>query len=118
MTRWALGGLLVVLLVGALAAAAARRLGRSSARASAAVSVAAGWLGAWALWTFGAGLAHEAGLLRTYDAPLFALLAPPLAYWQYRTRVTRGPEPARALFVGAQLAWLLVVLARNGLFGS
>lgn len=118
MTRWALGTLLAVLLAGGAAVAVARLLGRSGTRASVAVSVAAHWLGAWALWNFAGGLALHFGVLGAYDAPLFALLALVLGYWQYRARVTAGPEPALAVFVGGQLVWLLVVLARNGLLGS
>ncbi len=118
MTRGALLALAAAFVAGAVAVAAARLLGRSGSRASILASVAAQWLGAWVLWNFAGGLAIRYGLLAAYDAPLFAALALPAGLWHYRTRVSAGAAQARAVFVGAQLAWLLIVLARNGLFAS
>lgn len=93
----------------------ARLTGRSGSRASLLVTIVAYWLGAWVLWTFAGGLALSSGVLRTYDGTLFGFLALGMGAWQYRTRVRAGVEPAVAIFIGGQLAWLLVVLAQNGL---
>jgi hypothetical protein len=103
------------LLAGVVSIAVARLLGRSGSRASLLISVIAYWLGAWVLWTFVGGLALSSGVLRTYDGSLFGLLALGLGAWQYRMRVRAGLEPALAIFVGGQLAWLVVVLLQNGL---
>jgi hypothetical protein len=103
------------LLAGVVSVAVARLLGRSGSRASLLISVIAYWLGAWVLWTFVGGLALSSGVLRTYDGSLFGLLALGLGAWQYRMRVRAGLEPALAIFVGGQLAWLVVVLLQNGL---
>lgn len=116
MTRAAVVTLAALLLAGALGVAVARLLGRSGSRASVLVSVLAQWLGAYAVWTFAGGLALRAGALGAYDGTLFAILALVLGLVQYRLRVTAGREPALAVFVGGQLAWLLVVAAQNGLF--
>lgn len=103
------------MLAGVVSIAVARLLGRSGSRPSLLVSVVAYWLGAWVLWTFAGGLALSSGVLRTYDGSLFGLLALGLGAWQYRIRVRAGLEPALAIFVGGQLAWLVVVLLQNGL---
>ena len=103
------------MLAGVVSIAVARLLGRSGSRASLLISVIAYWLGAWVLWTFVGGLALSSGVLRTYDGSLFGLLALGLGAWQYRMRVRAGLEPALAIFVGGQLAWLVVVLLQNGL---
>jgi hypothetical protein len=34
--------------------------------------------------------------------------------WQYRTQVRQGRERGLTVFVGAQILWLVVVMARNG----
>jgi hypothetical protein len=109
-----LGG---ALLAGAAGVVLARLLGRSESRAAFLVGVVAHWLGAWVLWTFAGGLALSSGALRAYDGSLFGLLALGLGAWQYRMRVRAGREPALAVFVGGQLAWLAIVLLQNGLLG-
>jgi hypothetical protein len=113
-TRWGVLGLLAILAAGAVAVGIARLLGRSDSRGSVLVSVIAHWLGAWSLWNFAAGLAHHFGWLAVYDGPLFLVLALVLGGWHYRARLA-SPERGRVVFVGGQLAWLLIVLVRNGL---
>ena len=114
MTRWGILGLLAILAAGAVAVGVARLLGRSGSRGSVLVSVIAHWLGAWSLWNFGAGLGHHFGVLPVYDGSLFLVLALVLGVWHYRARLA-SPERGRAVFVGGQLAWLVIVLLRNGL---
>ena len=110
--------MLAALLVAGLGALAlARLLGRSGSRASIAVSVVAQWLGAYVLWNFAGGLARHYGALAVYDGTLFGLLALGMGFWQYRTRLRAGREPALAVFVGGQLAWLAIVGVQNGLMG-
>lgn len=116
-SRAALAVLGLLLLAGAVAVAAARLFGRSGSRGSMLVSVVARWLAAWALWTFAGGLAHHYGFLGAYDGTLFFALALGLGLWEYRTRLHAGPETARVIFVGGQLAWLVVVGLQNGLLG-
>jgi hypothetical protein len=109
---WLAGGLLIA---GGLAAAGAARLfGRRGSRAAAVVSVVSMWLAAWVLWSFAGGLAAQYGLIDTYDGSLFLLLAAIGGLWQYRAQVDRGREHGLAVFVGAQLLWLGVVLLQNG----
>lgn len=74
------------------------------------------WLSAYILWTFAGGLALHFGLLGQYDSGLFLLLAIGAGVVQYRARAQGGRERAVAVFVAAQLVWLVVILARNGLF--
>src|SRR5262245_40352136 len=106
----------VILLAGAALVGVARLFGKSGSRLSVLVSVIAHWLGAYALWNLVGGLALHYGALRVYDSTPFAVLALVLGVWHYRARVRRGDEQGLAIFVGGQLAWLLIVLARNGLF--
>jgi hypothetical protein len=114
MTRWALV-LSVVLLAGSIiTVAVARRLGQSGSRPSVLVSVVASWLAAWALWGFVGGLAARYGLLDRYDGTLFAALAVTAGVWQYRTQVRQGRDRGLTVFVAAQILWLVVVMARNG----
>jgi hypothetical protein len=115
-TRVAVGALVVILLAAAATVAVARMRGTSGSRASILLSVVAHWLAAYALWTLAGALGLHWGLLHTYDASWFWVLALTLGFWQYRTRAGSGPEPALAIFVGGQLAWLLIVGAQNGLF--
>jgi hypothetical protein len=115
-TRITLAILAGVFVAGAATVVLARVLGRSGSRASLLIGVVAHWIGAWVLWTFAGGLALSAGLVRAYDGSLFGLLALGMGAWQYRMRVRAGVEPALAVFVGGQLAWLLIVLLQNGLF--
>ncbi len=74
------------------------------------------WLSAYILWSFAGGLAVYFGLLGQYDSWLFMLLALGAGIVQYRERARGGRDRAVAVFVGAQLVWLVVILARNGFF--
>ena len=105
-----------ILALGAGAVLVARFFGRSSSRASVLVSVIAHWLAAYVLWTFAAGLAQRYGVLAAYDSYLFVILAVVVGYWHYRIRIARGREPGLVVFVGGQLAWLVLVLVQNGVF--
>lgn len=118
MTRWTLSVLATVLVLGLGAAAVARTAGWRSERLSVLVAVVAQWLAAYVLWSFAGGLALRWGVLVAYEPVLFTALALPAAVWHYRTRVTTGPERARVVFVAGQLVWLVIVLARNGLFAT
>ena len=110
---WLAGG--VVIGGSLLALFASRLFGRQGSRPSALLSVVTGWLAAWVLWSFAGGLAARHGMLETYDGSLFALVAVAGAFWQYRTHLAQGRERALAVFVGAQLVWLGVVLVQNGI---
>ena len=114
MTRWALALSVVLLLGGLLTVAVARRLGNSGSRPSAFVSVVALWIAAWALWGLVGGLAAQYGLLQRYDGTLFAALALAAGAWQYRTQVRQGRDRGLTVFVGAQILWAVLVMARNG----
>jgi hypothetical protein len=114
MNRLALALSVVLLLGGLVTVAIARRLGRSGSRPSVLVSVVALWIAAWALWGLVGGLAAQYGLLQRYDGTLFAALALAGGAWQYRTQVRQGRERGLTVFVGAQILWLVVVMARNG----
>lgn len=118
MTRWAMGLAVAALLLGLAGVALARFLDRPGSRATILVSVAAGWLAAWVLWSFAGGLAARAGLLATYDGALFSVVALGGAFWQYRTAVRQGRDRGLVVFVGLQLAWLLVILIQNGLLAE
>ena len=76
-----------------------------------------GWLAAWILWSFAGGLAARHGVLETYDGTLFAVVAVAGGFVQYRAQVRHGRESGLAVFVGAQLLWLGVVLVQNGILG-
>ena len=114
MNRLALVLSVVLLLGGLVTVAIARRLGKSGSRPSVLVSVVALWIAAWALWGLVGGLAAQYGLLQRYDSTLFAALALAGGAWQYRTQVRQGRERGLTVFVGAQILWLVVVMARNG----
>jgi hypothetical protein len=114
-TRWAFATLATLFLIGLVALTVARLLGRSGSRASLGMSVAAQWLGAYVLWNFAGGLALHYGALAVYDGTLFGLLALAMGLWQYRTRLRVGREPALVVFVGGQLAWLVIIGVQNGL---
>ena len=118
MTRWFVGTLATLLVIGALAAVAARYFGKSGSRASILVSVVAHWLGAYVLWNFAGGLALYYGLLSSYPGWLFAAVALAGGILHYRSAVRGGRERGLTVFVGAQLAWLVIVLAQNGLFSG
>jgi hypothetical protein len=110
---WLAGG--VVIAGSLLALVASRALGRQGSRPATLLSVVTGWLAAWVLWSFAGGLAARHGLLATYDGTLFALVAVAGAFWQYRAQLRKGREVGLAVFVGAQLLWLGVVLVQNGI---
>jgi hypothetical protein len=92
----------------------ARLIGRQGSQPATLLSVVTGWLAAWVLWSFAGGLAARHGLLDTYDGTLFALVALAGGFWQYRMQLRQGREVGLAIFVGAQLLWLGVVLLQNG----
>ena len=114
MSRWALALSVVLMLGGLLTVAIARRFGKSGTRPAVFVSVLALWIAAWALWGLVGGLAAQYGLLQQYDGTLFAALALAAGVWQYRTQLRQGRERGLTVFVGAQILWLVVVMARNG----
>jgi lipopolysaccharide export LptBFGC system permease protein LptF len=114
-TRWALLTVLAVMALGAAGVLVARVFGRSDSRASVLVSVVAHWLAAYVLWTLAGGLGQRYGVLTAYDSYLFVVLALAVGFWHYRVRLARGREPGLAVFVGGQLAWLVIVLIRNDL---
>jgi hypothetical protein len=103
----------VVVLCSLLALGAARMAGREGSRPATLISVVTAWLGAWVVWGFIGGLAHQYGLA-TYDGALFALLALAGSVWQYRVQTRQGRQPGLAVFVAGQLLWLGVVLYQNG----
>jgi hypothetical protein len=111
-----LAALAMLVLTGAAIVALARVSGRSGSRGSILISVVAGWLAAYTLWTFVGGLARSWGALDAYNAAPFGVLALGLGAWQYRTWLRAGRQPALAIFIGGQLAWLVIVAAQNGLF--
>jgi hypothetical protein len=116
MTRWGLVALLVILAVGTLGVFFARVFGASSSRASALVRVASQWVAAWVLWTFLGALALKSGVLATYEPAIFGVIALAGGWLQYRTLVQGAPDRARAIFVGVQLTWLVVLAVQNRLF--
>ena len=113
MTRWALLTLGAFVALGALGVAAARFFGKSGSRLSIQVSVVAHWLAAYVLWSFAAGLAAKYRLIADYEAGWFVLFAVVAGWWHYRVRLAGGMERGLAIFVGAQLVWLAVILVRN-----
>lgn len=116
MTRAGLAALALLVLAGVGAAALARLRGEDHPRAAHALSVLAQWLGAYVLWTFAGGLLLTAGVIGRYDATLFGVLALALGLWQYRVRRQAGRDAAALVFLGGQVAWLVVVLVQNGFF--
>ena len=118
MTRWAFATLAALLVGGALLVWVARFLGKSGSRGSVLVSVVAHWLAAYSIWNFVGGLALHYGFLTAYHGGFFAALALVGGIWHYRAAVHTGPDRGRVVFVGAQLAWLVVVLVQNGLLGG
>jgi len=112
--RWAWLAAGLVIAGGLASLAAARVLGRRGARPAALLSVVTMWLAAWVLWSFAGGLAARYGVLETYDGSLFLVLAALGGVWQYRALIGQGREHGLAVFVGAQLLWLGVVLLQNG----
>jgi hypothetical protein len=114
-TRFALATLGAFILLGVIAIATARFFGKSGSRLSIQVSVAAHWLAAYVLWSFAAGLAAKYRLIVDYDAGWFVPFALVGGWWHYRARLAGGLERGLAVFVGAQLVWLVLILYRNGL---
>ncbi len=115
MTRWALLTLGAFIALGALTVATARFFGKSGTRLSIQVTVVAQWLAAYVLWSFAAGLAAKYALIGDYHAEWFAPFALAAGWWHYRVRLASGLERGLAVFVGAQLVWLAVILVANGL---
>ena len=118
MTRWALLTLGAFILLGAIGVATARFFGKSGSRLSIQVSVAAHWLGAYVLWSFAAGLAAKYRLIETYEAGWFVVFALVAGWMHYRAQLAGNTERGLAVFVGAQLVWLFLILARNGILGG
>ena len=116
MIRWVLVGAAALVVLGVLEAAVARLFGARVARVTSLLAVLVQWLAAYVLWTFAGGLAVHYGVLAVYEPMFFVALAIVAGIWHYRARVTAGRERGRVIFVGSQLLWLVVVLARNGLF--
>ena len=115
MTRWALVTLGAFILLGAIGVATARFFGRSGSRLSIQISVVAHWLGAYVLWSFAAGLAAKYRLIEHYEAGWFVLFALAAGWLHYRARLAGDAERGLAVFIGAQLLWLGVILVRNGM---
>jgi hypothetical protein len=117
-TRWAFATLAALLVALGLTVGAARFLGKSGSRASLLVSVIAHWLAAYVLWNFAGGLALHYGVLGAYPGGFFGVVALLGGVWHYRTAIRAGRERGLAVFVGAQLAWLVIVLAQNGILSG
>jgi hypothetical protein len=117
-TRWAILTLGVFLVLGVIGVATARFFGKSGSRLSIQVSVVAHWLAAYVLWSFLAGLAAKYRIIHSYEAGWFVLFALAGAWLHYRARVAGDAERGLAVFVGAQLVWLFLILLRNGIFDS
>lgn len=115
MTRWAVLTLGAFILLGVAGVAAARFFGKSGSRLSIQVSVVAHWLGAYVLWSFAAGLAAKYRVIEHYEAGWFVLVALVGGWLHYRARLAGNDERGMAVFVGAQLVWLGVILVRNGI---
>ena len=118
MIRWLASTVLAVVVVTALVMLAGRLLGRQPTGPSILISVIALWLGAFVLWSFAGGLALHYGLLTTYSTQVFGVVALGGGIWHYRTAVRLGRERGLTVFLGIQVAWLVVVLAQNGVFGG
>ena len=114
MTRWALLSLAAFIILGVIGVATARFFGKSGSKLAIQVAVVAHWLAAYVLWSFAAGLAAKYGFIADYHAEWFALFALVAGWWHYRVRLASGTERGLAVFVGAQLVWLALILFRNG----
>jgi hypothetical protein len=117
-TRWALAALGTLLVLGVAVAALARLRGKSTSRGSVVVAIVARWLAAYVLWSFAGGLAMTYGLLAVYYSPAFAVVTLLGAIGEYRAHVRNGRERGLVVFVGVQLAWLVLVLFQNGLLAA
>jgi hypothetical protein len=118
MTRGLFATLAAVIVIAGLTIVGARLVGRTNQRAATLVSVIAHWLAAYVLWNFAGGLALHYGLLTAYPGAFFGLVAPIGGFWHYRTAMRAGPERGLTVFVGVQVAWLVLVLAQNGVFSG
>jgi hypothetical protein len=116
--RWAASTLLAVVVAAGLVMLGAHLLGRRHPRASILVSVIAQWTGAFVLWSFTGGLALHYGILASYPGQLFALIAVGGGIWHYRTAIAAGRQRGLTVFLGVQLAWLVIVLVQNGMAGG
>jgi len=114
-TRWALLTLGAFIALGVIGVATARFFGKSGSKLSIQISVAAHWFAAYVLWSFAAGLAAKYRLIADYEAGWFVLFALVGGGWHYRALLSGSLERGLAVFVGAQLVWLVVILYRNGL---
>lgn len=103
-------------MAGGLTVVAARSFGCAGSRAAILVSVVSHWVAAYVLWSFAGGLALHYGLVTSYESWLFGLVAVAGGAWHYRTAVRAGRERGLTVFVGVQLAWLVIVLVQNGIF--
>jgi hypothetical protein len=114
-TRWALVTLGVFILLGVVGVGVARYFGKSGSRLSVQISVVAHWMAAYVLWSFAAGLASKYRFIGDYEAGWFVPFGLIGGWWHYRARLAGGAERGLAIFVGAQLVWLAIILVRNGL---
>jgi hypothetical protein len=114
-TRWTVVAGAALVIGAIVAVRVARALGWSGSRLSVLGSVIALWLTAYVLWGFAGGLAAHYGLLTHYDGGIFAALAVVGALLQYRLQLRGGRDRGLTVFVAAQILWLVVVMARNGL---
>jgi hypothetical protein len=55
-------------------------------------------------------------VFRTYEPAVFAVVALAGGWLQYRLIVRGAGDRGRVVFVGAQLAWLVLLLVQNQLF--
>ena len=63
-------------------------------------------------------VAQHYGILASYPGSFFGLVALGGGIWHYQTILRAGRERGLTVLVGVQVAWAVVVLARNGLFSS
>jgi hypothetical protein len=117
-TRGLFATLAAVVVIAGLTIFGARLVGRANPRAAILISVIAHWLTAYVLWSFAGGLALHYGLLITYPGAFFGLVALIGGFWHYRITVRAGRERGLTVFVGIQVAWLVLVLAQNGVFSG
>ena len=114
MTRFLAITLAVFIGLGVIGAVTARFFGRKTSRLSVLGSVIVSWMGAFAVWSFAVALAARWGFAAGDETGWFGMFALVGGWWHYRVRVAAGPERGLAVFIGAQLVWLLVLLYRNG----
>jgi hypothetical protein len=117
-TRFTLATLAALFVLGAIGVVVARVFGASGSRPAAVVTVTSHWIAAWVLWTFVGALAVRGGVMTAYEPAVFGVVALCGGWLQYRALVGGARDRARAIFVGGQLGWLVVVLVQNGLLAS